>query len=716
MQPIEAVDASQSTAVLQEVCERISGQLYIIDSMGVIQFAAGKLCDDGEVIGKTIYTHLDSALAEVLSECVERIAQPGDEEVFNVEYSVGIAGTRYIKGSVRLLEAQGPDRLAVALEDRTELRSCRSERDAMLNLLTLFNEARSSRHLMQLVTKYFADWLGCDAVGIRLQEGDDFPYFETRGFTNEFVEAERYLCQRDEQGEVKRDFTGCPVLECMCGNILLGRFDPSFPFFTEGGSFWSNCTTDLLASTSEEDRQARTRNRCNGEGYESVGLIPLRLGEVTYGLLQINSLAKGLFTEERVRLFERLAKQITVALCHHRMEEALRESEARFRAIADYTYDWESWISPEGTLLWINPAVKRITGYSVDECMKMTDYPLELAHKEDRSTVAAWMRKAIDHTSSGNTRFRIIDKNEGTHWLSVSWQPIFDNTGKHLGYRSSMRDVTDRKSAEDELEDYRKRLEELVQERTAELQTSQRALVQAERLASIGTLSAGIAHEINNPVGMILLSAENALHLVDDPSKKELLRQCLEHVVSNSERCSRITNSILQFARREATSKWPVDLTEITNRAVQLTEATCREAEAEVTVDEPTSNIDQVLGNPVELQHVFVNMLENATQASPTPTRIRISLANVGKFVQVVISDNGPGISPQNVEHLFDPFFTTRQESGGTGLGLSIAHGIIKGHGGNIEVESEVGRGTAFIITLPRASEMEIDHGEGSDS
>ena len=117
-----------------------------------------------------------------------------------------------------------------------------------------------------------AEWSGCEAIGIRLSEGDDFPYFETRGFPPEFVLAENHLCEVDSQGELLRDSQGNPVLGCMCGNMIRGRFDPAKPFFTAGGSFWTNSTTALLAGTTEADRQARTRNRCNGEGYESVAL------------------------------------------------------------------------------------------------------------------------------------------------------------------------------------------------------------------------------------------------------------------------------------------------------------------------------------------------------------------------------------------------------------------------------------------------------------
>ena len=167
---------------------------------------------------------------------------------------------------------------AAAPSEEVRSRGAEEMQEATIESLRLCQQARSVRELMQLLRGYFQRLTGCEAVGVRLRDGDDFPYYETRGFPPEFVRAENRLRAVDQAGEVVRDSSGNPVLECMCGNILCGRYDPSKPFFTAHGSFWSNCTTELLAGATETDRQARTRNRCNGEGYESVALLPLRGG------------------------------------------------------------------------------------------------------------------------------------------------------------------------------------------------------------------------------------------------------------------------------------------------------------------------------------------------------------------------------------------------------------------------------------------------------
>ena len=229
-------------------------------------------------------------------------------------------------GSERICELYAtfiPDNLIVTFQDITERKQIQDEREATIEFLHFTNYSRGIEELIHAATAFIQKQSGCEAVGIRLKEENDYPYYETRGFPEEFVFAEKWLCARDEAGRPICDSTGSPVLECMCGNVISGRFDPSKPFFTAQGSFWTNCTTELLASTSVADRQSRTRNRCNGEGYESVALIPLQLGTECLGLLQLNDRSKGRFNLETIAMLERLANYLAVALAKFRAEEKL---------------------------------------------------------------------------------------------------------------------------------------------------------------------------------------------------------------------------------------------------------------------------------------------------------------------------------------------------------------------------------------------------------
>ena len=172
-----------------------------------------------------------------------------------------------------------------------------------------------------------------EAVGIRLKDERDYPYYVYNGFPESFIRHENSLCAKDKQGKriPAPDGIGF-LLECMCGNIIHGRFDPSLPFFTPEGSFWSNNTTVLLASTTEEDRQSRTRNYCNAVGYQSVALIPIKAKGETIGLIQLNDKRKEIFTEDLIEFVEMIGEQIGLAiknsLTYTKLKNALDEIKA----------------------------------------------------------------------------------------------------------------------------------------------------------------------------------------------------------------------------------------------------------------------------------------------------------------------------------------------------------------------------------------------------
>ena len=261
----------------------------------------------------------------------------------------------------------------VTLADITERKFREEEHNLATRLILKVNLPGDFRECMANMTTTLQGWSGCEAVGIRLREGDDFPYYETRGFPAKFVEMENHLCAYGPDGKIQRDSVGNPVHECMCGNVLCGRVDPTKPFFTAHGSFWSNNTTALLASTTDADRQTRTRNRCNGEGYESVALVPLRAGDQAFGLLQFNDHRTNRFTPELIAHFETLADSLALALSRRKAEEELRESEARFRSYFELPLHGVAITSPtDNRWLQVNDELCAILGYAREELARRT--------------------------------------------------------------------------------------------------------------------------------------------------------------------------------------------------------------------------------------------------------------------------------------------------------------------------------------------------------
>ena len=261
-------------------------------------------------------------------------------------------------------------------------------------------------------------------------------------------------------------------------------------------------------------------------------------------------------------------------------------------------------------------------------------------------------------------------------------------------------DITDRKRVEEELAHYREHLEDLVEERSRALQSSQEQLRQSERLASIGTLAAGIAHEINNPVGLIHLSAEYALSSSADDDRDEVREEALRTCLAEAKRAGEIVRNVLRFSGGGTAERARVDLCEIVKRSEQLVAAYKRGMESKVVVD-PGNGPLFVVCSEVELEQVFVNVIRNAIESREGEVTVQVRCGEVGDLARIEVLDNGSGIEPDDLPRLFDPFFSTRQGNGGSGLGLSVAHGIVTAHEGRIWAESEVGKGTRVVIEMP---------------
>jgi PAS domain S-box-containing protein len=210
--------------------------------------------------------------------------------------------------------------------DITERKRAEKEREDSIELLNLLNTAGNRQELIKKIVVFFQNLSGCEALGVRLQDGEDFPYYETIGFSSDFVQAESRLCKVSPGGQPLRDKNGSPILDCMCGNILCRRFEPVKPFFSAHGSFWTNSTSEWLATTSNADGCARIRNQCHRAEYESVALIPLHTGATMYGLMQFNDRRQGRFTPEFITLLEKLCDSVASALAQRTAEERLRET------------------------------------------------------------------------------------------------------------------------------------------------------------------------------------------------------------------------------------------------------------------------------------------------------------------------------------------------------------------------------------------------------
>jgi two-component system, NtrC family, sensor kinase len=269
-----------------------------------------------------------------------------------------------------------------------------------------------------------------------------------------------------------------------------------------------------------------------------------------------------------------------------------------------------------------------------------------------------------------------------------------------IGYlAASFNQMTEKlKAANDELIEWGKTLEKKVEERTKELIEMQEHLIQSEKLASLGKLAAGVAHEINNPLGGILIYS----HLLLEETKKDTLEyENLRKIVKETTRCKDIVKGLLEFARPKEPEMAPTDINDVVDKALFIFE---RQALFQnIKLNKEYSDLPRIVSDGAQLQQVFTNIIANAAEAMDGNgvLTIKTSLDAKNECLKIEFTDTGHGIREEDKARLFEPFFTTKEVGKGTGLGLAISYGIVQKHQGLIEFKSEVGKGSTFTVILP---------------
>ena len=295
-----------------------------------------------------------------------------------------------------------------------------------------------------------------------------------------------------------------------------------------------------------------------------------------------------------------------------------------------------------------------------------------------------------------------IAKGDLTHQVEV-------NSRDEIGYLAdSFNKMTaNLKTANQKLIEWGRTLEKKVEERTRELREMQAHLIQSEKLASLGKLAAGIAHEINNPLGGILIYSHL---LLEDTSKKSAHYENLKKIVKETSRCKDIVKGLLEFARpKEPEMSW-INLNDVVDRSMAIVEGQALFQNIKIN-KKYASSLPKIVADGSQLQQVFMNIIINAAEAMDGKGTLSLSTSmdTDGTHIEAKITDTGHGIKEEDKKRLFEPFFSTKEVGKGTGLGLAISYSIIQKHLGTIEVESQEGKGSTFTVKLPVLREGKSD-------
>jgi PAS domain S-box-containing protein len=280
----------------------------------------------------------------------------------------------------------GKNLFVTVTTDITEHKLAETYRGMEREILQILTEPDALRESIQRVLAVLKTRTGFDAVGLRLQEGDDYPYFVQDGFSKDFLLNENTLLERGEDGGLCRDKDGNVSLECTCGLVISGKTDPSNPLFTKGGSSWTNDSFPLLDLSSDQDPRLHPRNNCIHQGYASVAQVPVRTKERIVGLIQLNDKRKGRFTLETIGILESIAAHIGSALIRKQAESELR----RLSTAIEQSPETVVITDIEGTIQYVNPAFETTTGYTHEEAIGKNPSILKSGQQDAEFYTAMW--------------------------------------------------------------------------------------------------------------------------------------------------------------------------------------------------------------------------------------------------------------------------------------------------------------------------------------
>jgi len=465
----------------------------------------------------------------------------------------------------------------------------------------------------------------------------------------------------------------------------------------------------VVLANAAEDQQFATDAYLQKQAVKSVLCLPIwHKGELKLVLYLENNLAEGAFTENRLELLQLLSGQMAISLENalmvdslktsitkrKRTEEALRESEARFRSLYENATVGIYRTTPDGRILMANPAAVQMLGYDTFDELAQRNLEQKGIDLSPRSEFRSRVER--DGTISG-LESSWIKKDGSIIFVRESAKAVRDEQGQILYYDGIFEDITERKQAE---------------AAQAELEEQLR---QSQKLESIGRLAGGIAHDFNNLLVPIIGYTDLGQKQLSPDSE---LYDFLQKIGRAAERAAGLTRQILAFSRRQMLEMRLLDLNDIiADFHEMLRRLIGEDIELQIL---PASTPCQIKADRAQIEQILLNLSVNARDAMPTGGKITIETGNVilddvyvqkypeiqpGAYVMLAFSDTGHGMDTETQKQIFEPFFTTKEQGKGTGLGLATVFGIVKQHQGNIWVYSEPGRGTTFKIYLPQSEE-----------
>ena len=432
-------------------------------------------------------------------------------------------------------------------------------------------------------------------------------------------------------------------------------------------------------------------------GVKSLICVPLVYENESLGILAVDNIkSKRTLTQSDMNLLMGVASQTAVSIINSMSFQKLQESEGKYRTILENIEDGYFEVDLAGNFTFFNESTCKILGYEKNEMIGMNNRQYMDAENAQK-VYQAFNTVFRTGKPTKSLDWKLIRKDNTECFVETMISLIKDKNGEPIGFRGIVRNITDRKQAEEE----RKRL-------VAQLH-------QAQKMEAIGTLAGGVAHDLNNVLSGLVSYPE--LILLDLPPDSRLRKPVLT-IQKSGEKASAIVQDLLTLARRGVAISEVVNLNQIISDYLISPEyQTMQASHPGVDIDANlTPNLLNILGSPVHLSKTVMNIITNAAEAMPEGGKIRISTSNryldrpikgyddieEGDYITLMVSDNGIGISPEDIDRVFEPFYTKKvMGRSGTGLGMAVVWGTVKDHKGYIDIQSALGKGTSFTLYFP---------------
>ena len=574
-------------------------------------------------------------------------------------------GTKWISWITRaVLSNSGKiDSLICIGRDVTSIKQNEIQQAFIIKLFKIINTSNNKLDFLHEIIIALKDYTGMDAIGIRLIEGNNYPYYSTYGFSDEFIKSENNLLETDNNKCIRMDSNGKPYLACLCGKVLNGEIDTFLPNCTLNKSFFINSTTDNI----DENIRKLLRGRCNSEGYESVALIPLCSDGKTLGLIQFNKIERNAFTKEQILFYETIANSISIGISRVFAETALTESEHRFRSLfsnmpsgvavykvrdngTNFIFDDVN----EQALKSINNSKENLIGKNIIEVIPDVDKMPELLECFTR----VWKTGKSEHLPP--IPFK---GNDNTLWYENHVYRL--NSGEIIAV---FHDVTSRKEAEMELQTHKNKLQEYIIKLT-EAEENERKRIATE-----------LHDRVSQSLVFTKLKVDELLNDNGSITDFELISTNLDNIINDAQNLTYDMGSmtLYELGLVPAINEWVEN--EMLPRDIKVTINAVKNLNS---LDIKNNLLALAFRNTKEL---LINIIKHANA-----NNVSIDIAVDNQIMTIKVKDDGNGLDKSSLT----------SQNDGLGYGLFSIREKLFGIGGSMQIESKKKKGTEITLNIP---------------